>query len=151
MQPLDFLQTAEFLSVKGQREPDWRSSISRSYYALYWMLSAEILRRISLLLLQSASLCRKDHMVHERLPIVLKASSDAKVKEFGVDLENLRLARLKADYDLRCVVSQARASEEYQNARDLRDEIHNYGIPKLVAILECDLRKVYGGPPSTLP
>ena len=147
MQPLDFLQTAECLLLTGQREPDWRTTVSRSYYALYWMISQELLSTIPLLLLQSASLCRKDHVLHEKLPQALISSSDPRIREFGALLENLRIDRIKSDYKLSLFVSKAKAADVYENAIDLRSEVQKYGIGKLVKTVRFDLEKVHADKP----
>ncbi|MCY3023234.1 MAG: hypothetical protein NTW87_30015 [Planctomycetota bacterium] len=145
MQPLEFLHTAEDLWRNGIREADWRSSISRSYYAVYWMIGEEFLKTMPLILLQSVSLARKkDHLVHEKLPMVLKGSSDAKIQELGEALENLRLARVKADYHLASAISQVKAEDEYGNATDLRDELQKYGVLNLATVVQRDLQTVHG-------
>ena len=144
MQPLDFLQTAEYLWRTGAGEADWRSSISRSYYALYWMISDQMLKDIPRILLQSASLCRKDHIVHERLQLMLRGSGDDKIKSFGEHLNGLRLARIDADYQLCKLISKARAEREFGNATALRDELHVYGVPKLVKAIWQELEETYG-------
>jgi hypothetical protein len=145
MQPLEFLYTAEHLWRNGAKEADWRSSISRSYYAVYWMIGDEFLRAIPLMLLQSASLARKrDHLVHERLPMVLKGSTDAKIQELGEALDNLRMARVKADYHLDKTISQENASNEHDNASYLRDELLNYGIAKLATAIRHELQAIHG-------
>jgi len=114
------------------------------------MISEEILKAIPLLLLQSASLCRKDHVVHERLPQVLKGSSDVILREFGELLDNLRTDRITADYKLNMAISKAKAADVYVNATDLRDEIHKYGVAKLAVTLKRDLEKVHSNQPPSL-
>src|SRR5947209_5757554 len=94
MKPEEFFLTATHL-LQGKREGDWRSCISRAYYALYWLITEELLKTIPLLILQKSSLTvSKNHIGHDRLTTVLKHSSNPEIRQIGDRLEILRLSRV---------------------------------------------------------
>lgn len=140
MKPDEFIDTAAHLLLTGRREGDWRSSISRGYYGVYWMISEEILRIIPLLTLQNCSLClAKNHISHERLPNALRNSTSSDLKKFGEQLEKLRAARIEADYRLEQVVTKAKAADIYERAAELKAELVRFGIAKLAKTLKSEL------------
>jgi len=145
MRPAQFFETAQDLLLARKREADRRSCISRAYYGVYLMFSDEILNTIPRTLLQTASLCRgKDHIAHERLPMVLRSSNDAKLQEFGDKLEHLRVARVSADYRLKYIVTQENAANVFESASELADELHQFGLPKVAKIIHADLAGTFG-------
>jgi hypothetical protein len=146
MQPLDFLTTAENL-VLSEREADWRTCISRSYYALYLLIIEEMRKTISPALLGSISFYRNGMFLHAELSRFLKASSDVQIRRFGEHLDNLRSARIAADYYMHKPVSRQKAAGEFENAINLRDELHRYGVPNLAKTVRSDLQKVQGRAP----
>lgn len=91
------MKADEFLGVarelrKGMREAEWRSAVSRAYYAAFH----------SALEMSSACGIRfgKSSAAHEKLGNCLEHSGNAEVAAAGAQLGSLRTARNKADYDL---------------------------------------------------
>lgn len=131
MNPLEFLTTAETLS-KLSGEADWRSSISRSYYALYQLFRVEIIKW-PVAIREKAGL-GKGHLVnHDRLCMCMKSHGDARIKEMGEYLETLKQSRHDADYPIDKKVKREQAEQELQNARDLESGINSYGGTGVVA------------------
>ena len=144
MNPEDFLNTALDLLQQNKREADLRTCVSRGYYALYHMLSQKLLADIPLTLLQASGLGGKAQIGHERLASVLKGASHIKLKMMGGFLDNLRIARLKADYNLSRPLSHATATIEHENARILRDQLQQFGLSNLSRIVKQDLESIFG-------
>lgn len=90
--PHDFLNLAKVLCEEGRLlgdESRLRTSISRAYYAAYWLV-CEVIRRER----RAARL----YIGHERLANDLKASGDNDLQQLGQRLDALRSARSDADY-----------------------------------------------------
>lgn len=141
MSPKDFLQTAErLLSTGTSTESDWRSAVSRAYYAVYLVLKLEFEREIPLALLQQSGLGGKNRISHERLPTTLKSSSNAQLSPLGDAIEALRLARIDADYMMNKTFTQPFALDQFENARELLAEIEAYGAVRIAKLIKEDIR-----------
>src|SRR5690348_6320296 len=116
MNPEDFLDTASDLLLQNKREADLRTCIGRGYYAIYHMLIQKLLADLPLSLLQAGGLGGKGRIGHDPLVTVLKASGDLRLKMIGSLLENLKVARHQADYNLRSPLPLAKATLEVENA-----------------------------------
>lgn len=98
MKPDDFLVVAEQLS-KGAMEAHWRSSISRSYYALFNLILHE---------LSSTVKWRNDASDHE---IAIQVLNNTKAHDIAKVLDNLRETRNMDDYDMQATFSHRKTAE----------------------------------------
>ena len=133
----DFILTAKMLCRENCREPEWRTSISRSYYAAYHTirecLSAGVERA---LLIRSGGTA----LYHGFVIRCLKRCSDEKVNEIGDLLNDLRAERRRADYDLHDKIESTRAVDVLSDASDLLIEMDSFD-PEAVASSVSDLLK----------
>jgi uncharacterized protein (UPF0332 family) len=91
MAPREFLDLADEL-LGGTREGDWRSAVSRAYYAAF---------HVARLLLDGCGFAvPHGEQAHRFLWLRLSNAGHPEVSQAGVDLEYLRRARNRADYDL---------------------------------------------------
>jgi uncharacterized protein (UPF0332 family) len=91
MNPQEFLDVADDLMV-GVREGDWRSAVSRAYYAAFHVAR--------MLLRQAGFLVPHADQAHGYLWLRLSNSGHPDVQQTGTDLKELRRIRNWADYDL---------------------------------------------------
>ena len=111
-----FLRTARLLQHTGTREADYRSAISRAYYACF--LTA---RKIAYAHCSSEA-CLKAHIKnerkigHEKLQTYLKYSSIPAIRRLGEDLAGLSGNRGEADYNMSAVMSFEDASDAIEEA-----------------------------------
>ncbi len=144
MDPRDFLETAEGL-LHGTKEADWRSSVSRAYYATFNVF-CEILRAtVPVRLLARDS--QKTQMSHGYVTRCLKNCADRSVAELGKLLEELKVRRTDADYKLSLAVDQRAAAEAVEDARDLLAEADSLTHHRIGSALSDHL----GGSPGGWP
>lgn len=106
----EFQRSAERLA-QGATEGNWRSAISRAYYAVFhyfrqWMLTHGLD-------------IGRGGQVHNNLYVGLSNCGFAPVAVIGRRFEDLRKNRTDADYDLGTTVSQPDAISHVQEARSL--------------------------------
>ncbi|MFO0841778.1 MAG: HEPN domain-containing protein [Gemmataceae bacterium] len=140
MNPLEFLDLASEWSV-GTREGEWRSSISRAYYAVFHV-ARNLLAQVGF---QVPSASVSHQYLFQRLnncgePIVQKAATL---------LNNLRRERNFADYDLDAPVDEQRAIDAVNDATDvnstLTDLAANPGLlPQVTQAMRDYERQVLG-------
>src|SRR5260370_19526286 len=87
----DFFTLASVLA-KGSTEAEWRSAVSRAYYAGFHIAR-------NLLLACGFSVPRGEH-AHAHLWLRLSNCKNADVENAGADLKSVRSGRNWADYDL---------------------------------------------------
>lgn len=91
MSPREFLDVADEWAI-GSREAEWRSAVSRAYYAAFHSAIA--------LLTQIGFVVPKGEQAHAYLWLRLSNSGHSDVAKAGSDLRALRSARNYADYDI---------------------------------------------------
>jgi uncharacterized protein (UPF0332 family) len=91
MDPRDFLDVAAEWSI-GSREAEWRSAMSRAYYAAFHVARA-LLRHVGFAVPAGPQ-------AHPYLNLRLQNSGQVDVQEVGASLAALRSLRNRADYDL---------------------------------------------------
>lgn len=106
----EFQDTADRLA-QAATEGDWRSAISRAYYAVFHYFR-------DLFLSQGLDLGRSGQ-AHFNLYVGLLNCGLVPVAPFGSQVDDLREARVAADYDLRLSVLQPEAIWQTQKARHL--------------------------------
>jgi uncharacterized protein (UPF0332 family) len=112
----EFLDTADRLS-RGATEGDWRSALSRAYYAVFHYFR-------EFLLAQGLDVGRAAPS-HFNLYSGLLHCGFVTVARIASRLDDLRAERGAADYDLRRPVHQALATKGVQDARDLITDFQN--------------------------
>jgi uncharacterized protein (UPF0332 family) len=100
MTPRDILNVADGL-ITGTHEAEWRSAVSRAYYAIFHM--ARILFRACGFIVPQAD------QAHAYLWLRLSNSGHVDVTNAGHDLNQLRQIRNWADYDLEQSLDHATA------------------------------------------
>lgn len=110
MKGRDFLRVASVL-VAGATEEEWRTAVSRAYYAAFHVAR--------LLLLDSGFRVPQADRAHAYLWLRLSNCGDAVVAGAGADLTSLRRQRNWADYDVDRPYNQATAVTQVQVARDV--------------------------------
>jgi uncharacterized protein (UPF0332 family) len=110
----DFLEVAEALST-GYREAEWRSAVSRAYYAAF-----HVARR---LLRQCGFLVPQGDQAHAFLWRRLSNCGHPDVVNAGQLLNSLRGRRNWADYDLETVFDQPLAFYDYHVAASIIDTL----------------------------
>src|SRR6516225_8151850 len=102
MNPRQYLELAAELA-EGTRPADWRSAISRAYYAVF-NVADEFLRRMGF------QPPKKDyHVILQRRLLV---SKDNEIAGLGSDLGDFHVRRIRADYQM-----DDKGSENQNNAR----------------------------------
>jgi hypothetical protein len=110
MNPRDFLDVANDLAT-GIREADWRSAVSRAYYAAF-----HVARQ---LLKQCGFAVPRADQAHAYVWLRLSNSGHPAVRKAGADLGYLRSDRNGADYDLDHPFLQQVAIGDVQTADDI--------------------------------
>ncbi len=102
MNPLDFLDVA--FDLAGEfREADWRSAVSRAYYAAFHVAGQ--------LLLRCGFVPGQRDQIHGHSWIRLANCGNSSGQQAGNDLRRLRGARNRADYDLDQTLTQTQATD----------------------------------------
>jgi uncharacterized protein (UPF0332 family) len=110
MKPHDFLDTADELAA-GTKESDWRSAVSRAYYASFHVASQ--------LLDQCGFIVPDAESAHAYLWLRLSNTGHPDLAGAGGTLNDLRKKRNRADYDLHEYVSQREAYQAMYAAAEL--------------------------------
>jgi uncharacterized protein (UPF0332 family) len=105
-----FLTTADQLA-RGATEADWRSAVSRAYYAVFHVAR-------QLFTTCGFTVPRADR-AHSYLWLRLCNSGDTTVQRAGANIDALRRLRNHADYDVDRPLLQATALTQAQNARSV--------------------------------
>lgn len=134
MDPADFLSTARDLCLPiGKREADYRSAISRAYYAVFLTVRERLGNSISFELRMRAQLSKQ--LTHDWTIRSLCNCGISEIEGYGIALKSLQSARHLADYDMKKVILFAKANEEIANAQDLCDEMNAFGLDKIAAVI----------------
>jgi uncharacterized protein (UPF0332 family) len=112
LSPREFLETAEELAV-GEREADWRSAVSRAYYAAFH-LGRLVLGRCGFAVPDS-------DVCHPFVWMRLANSGRPDIRDAGETLNELRRQRNRADYDLDRSFLQPQAQQRVWEAIDVFD------------------------------
>ena len=110
MNPRDLLDVANDL-VTGLREADWRSAVSRAYYAAFHVAR--------LLLRQCGFVVPRTDQAHSYIWLRLSNCGHPDIVKAGSDLRDLRSERNAADYDLDWPFPQPAALGDVQTAEDV--------------------------------
>ena len=134
MDETGFLDTADDLST-GLREADWRSAISRAYYAAF--------HKARWILLRSGFAVPHGYQAHAYLWMRLNNSQHPDVVMAGVKLNLLRRARNRADYDFNVSVDQAEGFDAVRVAADIVELLHHLANEPPILTRVIDAIKSY--------
>ena len=137
MDPADFLNVSSRLYNSGFEE-DRRTSISRSYYALYLVLHLD-LRAQGVQFTNTG----RDHgwLVHG-----LMTCLDANAYRIGQELKNRQADRIKADYRMNATIDVARSEFAYKSARAMVNLYRGLNAANLATIVQA-IKNVAPPPP----
>lgn len=149
MRALEFLETAEDL-LRGSREADWRSSVSRAYYAVFNRLCEIFVENIEPRLLAPSGATRKPPHGFVKRCLLNSHDYDPQASQIGKKLDELRIKRNDADYDLASPLARSLAVETFDEARDLSVAIEDLS-PIRIGQAVSEVLKVspYGHPPAS--
>jgi len=85
-----------------------------------------------------------DKIEHQKVATYLKNADDHDLAEIGQALDELREARVDADYKMDLPCDKNRASSAYNDADDLMDKIQKFGVSKITAFFVERARKISG-------
>jgi uncharacterized protein (UPF0332 family) len=134
MNPRDFLDVADAL-VTGLGEAEWRSGVSRAYYAAF-----HVARR---LLSDSGFDVARGEQTHAYLWLRLANSNHADVRNAGNDLYHLRQKRNQADYDLEQPLYQATCAGHIQLAERIIELLEMVAADPAIRTRIIDAMKIY--------
>src|SRR4051812_32107702 len=109
MNPRDFLDVADDLAA-GLREADWRSAVSRAYYAAFHV-GRRLLRRCGFVVPEA-------EQAHGYVWLRLANSGHPDIQLAGNNLATLRRVRNLADYDLARPLAHSAAIGQVQAAAE---------------------------------
>jgi uncharacterized protein (UPF0332 family) len=139
MDPLEYLRVAE-LWVRGTTEAEWRSAISRAYYAAF-----HVARQ---LWFDCNFRVPRVEKAHAYLWLRLANAGDPNIQMTGNGLASLRSDRNWADYEFTRPITQRQATMVVQNARKLIQHLAGAGteptktqITDAIKIYERDVLK----------
>jgi uncharacterized protein (UPF0332 family) len=134
MNPRTFLDVANTL-VTGLTEAEWRSAISRAYYAAFHV-ARQVLRQCGF------AVPRADQS-HSYLWLRLAHAGHPDVESAGNELNSLRRARNRADYDLDRPLAQVYAIDQVQLAETVIELLDLVSATPAVLTQVTDAMKVY--------
>ncbi len=134
MNPRDFLEVAGEWAA-GSREAEWRSAVSRAYYAAFHATCR--------LLSQCGFVVPQGDQAHGYLWLRLSNSGHPQVQSAGSNLRLLRTLRNRADYDLQYSFPHALAFAQVQAAEDIIQLLETLPAMPILLGQVTDAIKVY--------
>jgi uncharacterized protein (UPF0332 family) len=139
MRPKEFHLTALNLGKDGTTEGDWRSSVSRSFYAAFLEVR-EILREkvgVSLLRPGGRSILTSQKSVID----LLRKSNNGSIKSLGDLLGDLQTDRHDSDYNLRLQITKRNAEDALVGVGEIYKQIEQITPDVLAHDVEVSLRQ----------
>jgi|SRR5579884_2574660 len=134
MDETGFLELADELSM-GSRQADWRTAISRAYYAAFHKARA--------LLQQSGFRVPNGERAHAYLWLRLSNSDHADVDNVGRRLHRLRRTRNRADYDFSQPLDEAASIASVGIALEIVQLLHQLANEPVICARIVDAIKNY--------
>lgn len=117
----DFLNSAEeLLNNKESIEIDFRNLISRSYYATFLLA-----REKSQNLPTPENINLKKLGSHEKVIDSFKENTDKRLKQIGQILQQLKLKRCVADYEIHLDIKRAESAQHFHTSKGLISKLEN--------------------------
>jgi uncharacterized protein (UPF0332 family) len=114
----DFLSLAARLA-SGTEEADWRTAVSRAYYAAFHTARS--------LLTELGFAVPREERAHKYLSFRFSNAQVGRAARVGLDLDNLRTERNRADYDLDDPFDAADALQQVQIAQQMLQALDALG------------------------
>lgn len=114
----DFLRTAKDLLDRACREADYRSSISRAYYAVLHTAETAVKTGVAPTVRRKAGMKEKETIHHVKLIRYLKNADDSEVVAVGDKLGSFEVERIHADYHLWRVIGREHAEDACEKAKE---------------------------------
>lgn len=124
--PKKFLDTAELLIQKGTCEADFRSSASRSYYAIYHTVKDRFFGCGEKDKLQKLTGSSGKKIAHQTLMNIFDHCDDGDnddLEGIGFKFKNLLSDRVLADYHLHKSFSKTKAEDLFEDAQDICERL----------------------------
>jgi uncharacterized protein (UPF0332 family) len=134
MDETGFLELADELST-GSRQADWRTAISRAYYAAF--------HKARTLLRQGGFQVPDAEQAHRYLWLRLSNSDHPDVNKSGANLNHLRSMRNRADYGFDRAIDEATAIEQVGVAMDIVQLLHDLANEPVIRARVVDAIKNY--------
>jgi uncharacterized protein (UPF0332 family) len=134
MDARDFLEVAWDL-VGGAREAEWRTAVSRAYYAAFHTARD--------LLTECGFTAPQAEQAHAYLWLPLANCGHPDVQSAGVKLNFLRQIRNRADYDIQRALDQATATDPLHRAAEIVQVLDSLATMPEVKTRIIDAIKVY--------
>ncbi len=134
MDETGFLEVADELST-GSREADWRSAISRAYYAAF--------HKARRFLRHNGFAVPHAEQAHAFLWLRLSNSNHPDVIDAGQALNDLRKERNRADYEMDVFIGQATAIDYVRVAMDIIQLLDDLAKETAILTRVVDAIKVY--------
>jgi uncharacterized protein (UPF0332 family) len=138
-----FLHTARFLLSNGRNEADFRSAISRAYYACFLVTRKIAFDNCSADVRLAASIRNERGIKHNKLPEYLKHASRRDVQQLGRELDSLCHNREDADYQMTGTISAQDAQDAVALAESLLQDISRIPAGEIGRSMEGYIRQVY--------
>lgn len=134
MNPHDFLELANEW-ITGMREAEWRSAVSRAYYAAFHV-ACDLLRKCGF------QVPRGDH-AHGYVWLRLCGSGHPLIQDAGNNLNHLRRIRNWSDYDLARFLDHGTAFSQIQVAESIVQVLEAVATNPPVQTQITDAMKIY--------
>ncbi len=121
MDPLDFLNVADGL-CNSDAESDRRTSVGRSYFALFNCLRTK---------LEGIATLPANDEAHKAVAYYLRRANNRELASIGQSLTDLRVSRNGADYELESVVDRADSQLALARARRAVSKLQALGDGRL--------------------
>ena len=138
-----FLGTAHFLKDKGTNEADYRSSISRAYYACFLEARRIAFGNCGERVREKAKIWNEKYIGHENLQYFLKQSAIERIRQLGENLAGLHGNRKNADYDMTKSVSSQDAKDALDEAGEFLKDISQISPKEIGQSIENYLNEIY--------
>ena len=119
-----FLGTAQLLLNDGKDEADYRSAISRAYYACFLATREIAFRCCDPGIRKKGSFRREKDVGHSYLKnCCLRPGVGSAILQLGKDLDHLRGSRDDADYEMSQCISSKEATQAVEEAEALLEDL----------------------------
>ena len=125
-----FLDTARFLRDNGTQEPDYRSAVSRAYYACF-LEFIRVIYNACPMEWQAKGCPAAMHLKHNLVRKCLVDSTDLNVRQLGRNFDSLLGKRVFADYEMNGAFGKTDAEDAINQAEALLTDFSVIG-PALI-------------------
>ncbi|MCR4316616.1 MAG: HEPN domain-containing protein [Planctomycetes bacterium] len=144
MDPDIFIETAKLLLRSGTNEADFRSVISRAYYACFLYLREIAFSSCRTKAMNAAGIYKSSDIGHKSLAAFFSNAPENSLSQLARDLKDLQKTRNLADYELkRSGFNKKLASDVLDDAVAFLESLRKLDREKFGAAMESYIRNVY--------